>query len=576
MDIDLRVLGEVVGEWERAPWGKRGLVLAKRLPLLGISQGTFHRKRMKEFGDAKRRAGPTGRKKPEYEAAVQQIMKLKYSPLKGVRSLTTEDAMIMAAEQGCPEALDIPEGTVNRIARELGYHPRVQRRESRFEAARPNEWHQLDASRSEYFQCHHRIGEEWALKLSPAPFKNRDVRDSRERLWIYGLADDFSGLRVARYYIAKGENALDAMDFLQWAWSKHEDHAPFRGLPDHLYLDKGPLDKTKAFQDFCREVAGVEIHSHEAGRPQATGKVETGWKDLWRRFEARFFRQAGWQSRQFSLAELNQELAWYLRDHHNQRDHRRLKKMSKAEAWLTIQGVVDIEPEVWRHVFHREKRTLDAAGCFDFRGQPYQVAKEMPYPGGLRCEIYLGLRDGAVLVADPRDGRKFEAALFAPAPAGEFRSGERTPLERLLAEPDRAPETGDGESQAGKPVPPLTFRPDAEGKVVHLVRVEKTVISDQSSVISDTENGKRKTENLSLAELARGIEVVQPPAASSQPPGERLFATPLERYEHLVGRQARGEVVGEADREFLAWFKSEYREFLNLSPAAAPPALRII
>ena len=553
----MRIFTGVVQEWEGAQHGQRGAVLEARLPLLGMSLGTFHRERERRFGETGRQTPKTKGvpKRPEYLEAVQAIIKEKYHPKKGVRPLTTADAQAEAAAKGCALAASIPEGTVNRLARELQLHPRVQRREARFEASQPNELHQMDASRSEYFQCHRHRGGEWVLKLSPTIFKNRDYRELRERVWIWGLVDDFSGFRVLRYCVAKGESAEDGISFLQWTWSKVEAHAPFRGLPGTLYLDQGPLNKTKAFQHFCAEVAGVRLLAHEAGRPQATGKVESGWKTLWRRFEARFFRDPGCERREFSLADLNQELAWYLQEH-NRTEHRRLKHLSKEEAWLTIQGVVDIDPGAWGHIFHREHRTLDAAGCFDFRGEPWQV-KEMPYPGGVRAEVYLGVRDGAVLVADPRDGRKYAAAPFAAAPAGEYRRGELTPLERLQQE---AP---DGDAGAR----PITFAPQAESNVVHLVRQAQVRESGFEMPGGATAHKELVgSAHPTLEEMAAGVELIDRSTDRSTDQ-EKLFATPLERYEAIVAAQARGKPATQADGGFLTWFRGEYAEMLNLLSA---------
>ncbi len=556
--LNMRNFAQVVQEYEAAPWGKKQEVLAQRLPLMQMSEGTFHRRRMEKFGGNGRKAPKTKgqRKKPEYVPAVREIIKLKHSKIKGVRSLTTEDAMVMAAEAGVEMACEIPVGTVNRIARELQLHPKVQRRENRFEAARPNQLHQMDASRSEYFQCHRLVGDEWVIKLSPILFKNRQYEKHRQRVWIYGLVDDFSGLRVMRYCIAKGENALDGIEFLKWAWSRTEEHAPFRGLPETLYLDKGPLDKTIAFQHFCAEVAGVELKSHEPGRAQATGKVETGWKALWRRFEARFFRQPGWEKREFSLQELNQELFWYLRDQHNQQKHRRLE-ISKEAAWLQVRGVVDIEPEAWRHIFHRELRTLDAAGCFDFRGEPYQVLK-IPYPGGVRAEVYLGVRDSSLLVVDPRDGQKYLAEPFAPKLAGEFRSGARTPLENLLLE----------ESPA---VPRVTFAPGEDSNVRRLVprgemRAAPAEIPPHPNPLPPGER-----EKLSLDDLAAGMEVVeQGSGAREQGPEEpepepELFETEVDWYAAMRARELMGEELPLETLTLMAQIRAESRAYRLLS-----------
>ncbi len=525
----MRVFAGLVQEWEAAPHGQRGALLAARLPLLGISLGTFHRERERRFGETGRQTPKTKGvpKRPEYLEAVRAIIKEKFHPKKGVRPLTTADAQAEAAAKGCALALAIPEGTVNRVARELRLHPRVQRREARFEASRPNELHQMDASRSEYFQCHRHRGGEWVLKLSPTIFKNRDYRELRERVWIWGLVDDFSGFRVLRYCVAKGESAADGISFLQWAWSRVPEHAPFRGLPDTLYLDQGPLNKTKAFQRFCEEVAGVRLLAHEAGRPQATGKVESGWKTLWRRFEARFFRDPGCERREFSLSELNQELAWHLKEQ-NATEHRRLKHLSKEAAWLTIQGVVDIEPAAWGHIFHRERRTLDAAGCFDFRGDAWQV-RDMPYPGGVRAEIYLGVRDGAVLVADPRDGKKYAAGPFEAQPAGEYRRGELTPLEKLQQE-----DTGQ------RPMLPVTFAPAAESNVIPLVRQAEI---RESSFEMPQAHRQDACATKTLEDLVAGVKVVErAPDPAGEP--EELYATDVDWYAAMRVRQLRGVILG--------------------------------
>jgi hypothetical protein len=556
--LNMRNFALVVAEYEAAAWGEKQEILAARLPLMQMSEGTFHRRRRQLFGGNGRKAPATKgrRKKPEYEAAVREIIKLKHSTIRGVRQLTTEDAMEMAADAGLELARVIPKGTVDRIARELGLHATVKRRENRFEAERPNQLHQMDASRSEYFQCYRLVGNEWTIKLSPTIFKNREYQEHRKRVWLYGLVDDFSGLRVMRYYVDKGENHLTAIAFLQWAWSRTEEHAPFRGLPETLYLDKGPLDKTLAFQEFCREVAKVRLLSHEAGRAQATGKVETGWKDLWRRFEARFFRQPGWEGREFSLQELNQELFWYLKERHNQRQHRRLP-ITKEEAWLTARNVADIEPEAWRHIFYRDERTLDAAGCFDFRGEPFQV-RQMPYPGGVRCEVLRGLRDGSFQVIDPRDGTKYLAGPFQAAPAGEFRSGAHTPLEQLLKE----------EAPAG---PAVTFAPGEMSKVSRLVPRGEMRRAPEEAPLTPALSPQGEKEK-SLEELARGVSLIE----RDEGEGEGLLATVHERRQLLMGRVIRGEVLTGEERDFMAWYEEQYREVLPLIDRDEGPRLAVV
>ncbi len=39
---------------------------------------------------------------------------------------------------------------------------------------------------------------------------------------------------------------------------------------------------------------------------------------------------------------------------------------------------------------------------------------------------------------------------------------------------------------------------------------------------------------------------------------EQLFATPRERYDHLIRKETLGEVLTEEERQFMAWYRQEY------------------
>lgn len=538
--LDPVILNQAIMEMEQAGFGQKKAVLSRWLGILGVTEATFYREAGKMVEpERKARADRGRRKRPEYEAWVEEIMRLKYTKLRGVRSLTTADARELALKWGLvpPEAADLPEGTINRIARERNIRP-AKRRENRFEAARGNQLHQVDASRSEYFQVHRVVGGEWILKLSPRQFKNRAVSESGQRVWVWGLVDDYSGCRAARYCIARGENAADGIEFLQWAWSKVADHAPFQGIPDILYMDNGPLAKTKAFQHFCREVAGVDLKVHEAYRSQATGKCEAGWKDIWRRFEAKFLREPGWQDREFSLAELNQEIAAYVRERVNRRDHRRLPG-SKEAAWLESAhahgGVVEIELEAWKHIFHRLTRTLDAAGCFDFERQVYQV-KEIH---SCQVQVWKGVTDGALLAVDQRDKRKYPAVLFQPKPLGDYRSGKETPLEVLL----KQPVTVEGEAK-------VTFMPEEGTNVVHLVRTAEKREGLELPVA---------VEAPSLEEVAQGVRIIEGEKAESAT--EEVFASEVDWYAAMRVRELRGEALDAETLNRMNQIREESRAY---------------
>jgi hypothetical protein len=479
-------------------------------------------------------------------------MAVKYRVPKHVRQGATADAVRYAVRQGLApeELLAVPLGTINRIAREVNWRE-TARRQNRFEAAYANQVHQFDASHSEHFIPVKKVGGEWVLKLRPRRQKNKEKAE-KVKVIAYGLTDDMSGYRLSRYLVAPGESAAGGISFLQWAWAKEAAHAPFRGLPEILYMDNGPLARKAAFREFAKRV-GVAVETHEPERAEATGKVEANWRAMWKRFETPWFFDPNWGKREIALSELNQELAAFWRDW-NKKLHRRLN-LTREEAWLTVMsrgGVVDIDPSAWRTIFHRESRRVDAAGCFDFRGTAWQVREIHA------CEVwvYQGVVDGALLVEDRRDGRRYQPQPFVPKVWGEYRGSPKTDLEKLLEE-DRG-------RQAEVAWQPPTWREDhrqdacATGKVVHLVRAGE--VRESGFKIPPSPPLEKGGE--SLEELARGAEVV--PSSESRVPSPELFATPLERYAVLKVRELAGERLAPEEAQFLREIETEYAEPVRL------------
>jgi len=187
-------------------------------------------------------------------------------------------------------------------------------------------------------------------------------------------------------------------------------------------------------------------------------------------------------------------------------------------------------------------------------------------------------------VQDPRDGRKYPAGPCEVAPAGEYHRGAETPLEKLQKERGAGLRAGLGatglraaglrstglRSTGYKPVLPVTFRPEADSNVLHMVRQTELRESGLDIPASPPKAGcaslSRPTD---LEELAAGVEVVeQGSGARGQGSEEQLFGSPLERYEFLLIKQARGEVLAQDEAEFMAWFRAEHRDFMRTSGAA--------
>lgn len=554
-DVDQGLLHEAILAWEGARHGEKEAVLQSWLPLLGLGRDRFYRE-LKEWGretGRKVRADKGRSKSPEREKWVRAIMRLKYTRLKGVRTLATADAVKLALQWGqIPlEAAEMSLGTINKMARRLNLLP-TPRRENRFEAEYPNQLHQVDASGSVHFYRPEMKGGEWVVRVRPRPLKNKE-KVERLRVWVWGMTDDFSGTRVCRYIVAPGESARDGIEFLQWAWEKNPAHAPFEGLPDILYMDNGVLAKHHAVQHFCKEI-GVNLTTHEAYRPQATGKVETGWQDQWLRFESLFLRYPDWRTMEISLTELNQEFYWFRRES-NQRNHRRLP-LTKETAWLKIMergGPVSIEPGSWSRIFRRFERTLDAAGCFDLEGTPYQV-KEI---WSCRVRVYQGFRDDTILVEDLRDGKRYPAAVFQPKLVGEYRGAPKTELEQLLEEPLEVVTT--------RP----TWRPEQESNVLHLVRAGE--VRESSFVMPPL---AKPAPAASLEEVARGVEVIRRSAGGdacatgardqgSEEP--EIYATEVDWYAAMRVKELRGERLAPETLARMAQIREESRAYRLLS-----------
>jgi len=568
-EIDLTLLGEVIEEYERAPHGQKQKVLATRLPTLGISEGTFFRWRARCGRRDYERKTPTTRgllRSPERLECCREIMRLKYSGPKGVRSRTTADAISLAVQWGRvpKEAAAVPEGSYNRLARQMRLR-KEPRRGVRWEAPYFNYLHQVDASGSEHFYPHHLENGEWVLKLRPKPQKNKPIPEGRQRLWYWGLADDFSGCRIARVVVAPGESALDGLDFLQFAWCKEQAHAPLRGIPLILYTDNGVLARHHAVRRFAKGCA-VTIRAHEPERSQATGKVETGWRDFWKRFESLFMALPDWRTREIKLSDVQQRLQWFVRSS-NQRDHRHLPR-SKEEAWLASVrrrgGLVDIDPGAFAQVFRDFRRTLDDAGVFDFQGSPYQVKEIQACP----VIVYQQLtREGApaLLVEDRRDGRRYPAQPFVIPAASDWKTVAHTPLENLLKDdpwkdtrpplPDWSPGT-----PLGKALPAN----------VRVLTPRAAAVRESGFEMPEAHRLEAGATGKSLEELAAGVEVIDRSIDRSTDQEYPRFANSLERYEFLIQKIGRGDDLLPEEGEFLTWFRGEYAEMLNL--LAAPRA----
>ena len=214
----------------------------------------------------------------ERYAEIVAALKIRTSNKKG-RHLSTARAIQLLEEDGVetPDGLvRAPAGllkraTVDRVLRASGLdHARVSRPVAavRFQAKRSNElWH-FDMSPSD-------------LKQVEAPLWIEQGR-GKPTLMLFSAVDDRSGVVYDEYRCVYGEDAESALRFLFNAMApKPEAELPFQGIPATIYMDNGPVSRSKVFQSVMGSL-GVRVLTHmppsEAERrtpARSKGKVET-------------------------------------------------------------------------------------------------------------------------------------------------------------------------------------------------------------------------------------------------------------------------------------------------------------
>lgn len=437
MAIDAFVMDQVKRDWLSAPRGQKTRVVQRWADMVGVTAKTLYG--MLNTG-RKRKGGERRIERiEEYAWIVHQIKKK--SP-EQFGEISTDQALRQAIRDGhVPASLAGKEATINRVGREMGLHKR-KRPISRFQAERPNELHHVDASSSRFLYIKQELGDgDYLLKLHAGAkgYKNKPV-PIRLRPWLYGLTDDHSGVFVARYVAAYGENDLDNLDFLSWAWGQNED-TPFFGVPELLKGDKGPMMRGKDAKDFFDRL-GVDIDETMPGNKEAHGKIERPWKTVWQRFEKPFFACSDWKKFEISLSELNTQFMNFLEEL-NSFPHRYEKKISRIDVWRRINrqgGAVALPENAIATIARKEERTVGQDGCFSLDNTIYEVQ-------GLhdaRVLVYQSVFDNRMAAVDLVTGTRYKVKAFKPNKTGKYTAHKHTPHQKAVADAERLELSGTG------------------------------------------------------------------------------------------------------------------------------------
>ena len=106
---------------------------------------------------------------------------------------------------------------------------------------------------------------------------------SQPTLMLFNVVDDRSGVCYQEYRCVYGEDAGSALRFLFNAMAAKADTSfPFQGRPKMIYLDNGPVAKSRVFQNVMQAL-GIEWQTHMPAGKDGTrttawskGKVESG------------------------------------------------------------------------------------------------------------------------------------------------------------------------------------------------------------------------------------------------------------------------------------------------------------
>ena len=152
--------------------------------------------------------------------------------------------------------MTVPKGllkrpTLDRFMRQAGYdHARIVRPIAavRFQAKRSNELWQFNISPSD-------------LKHVKAPLWVEEGR-GKPTLMLFSVVDDRSGVAYQEYRCVYGEEAEAALRFMFNAMApKPESELPVQGIPAAIYMDNGPVSRSRVFQSVMGSL-GVRVLTH--------------------------------------------------------------------------------------------------------------------------------------------------------------------------------------------------------------------------------------------------------------------------------------------------------------------------
>ncbi|EKS30419.1 Integrase core domain [Afipia felis] len=355
----------------------------------------------------------------------------------------------------------------------------------------------------------------WQFDMSPSDLKHIDKPDWIDpakgvpTLMLYSVVDDRSGVGYQEYQCVYGEDAESALRFFFNAMTAKADAAfPFQGRPKIIYLDNGPVAKSRVFQNVMLAL-DIEWQTHiPAGKDgtrttaRSKGKVERPFRTVKEAHETLYHFHKPETERQ-----ANEWLMRYLL-RYNDQGHRS-EKHSRLEDWLSnlpADGLRDMC--TWQQFCHfarePERRKVGIDARIAIGGTVYEVEPDM---AGETVVLLWGLFDDEMHVEF--DGEKFGpySPISGPIPLHRYRAFKRGKFDERA---DRIRALAD---QLGLPISALA------GSDVHLTSSANAISLPHQPF--DAEAHEYHFASIIAAKLAIADDLAQPLAKIA--PADRAF-----------------------------------------------------
>jgi hypothetical protein len=294
---------EILKALSAVKFGERKVMVKRLSKSMGLSEQQIYRALRSKNGEQKK-----VKKKliidPENEL-IKEVAKIKAYGLQGTQSreLATDLCKEILVTRGYKEVENISDATINRRLHTIGFRDKDVI--VRVEAEYANQTHQMDFSRSKYFQILKYDSDkgDYLLRCTTKQLTYKE-NDTALRTWYVGITDTYSRLSLAQCYAATGESLLIGIEFLNFAYTRLDENHPLCYLPDTLKTDNGAFIKNQAVKDLLDKY-NIKSELVKPLKKRGIQKRESAWKRLWKRFELKQYCIIG-EGKTLYLQDLNQ------------------------------------------------------------------------------------------------------------------------------------------------------------------------------------------------------------------------------------------------------------------------------